>query len=186
MKKILSTILLLLFVAQMAFADIDYQKIYEDLQPPDFSYIHAIDPDQYYDMQHYAWSPYPLFRLNSEVYFKNQTIEPGYYLLTPRKHEDKWYILFKENGNVKYTIPCYKDEIVSELFYQQNLPKEKLTPSQKIHIGFVNAVGHFNSGKRRQAPRTFLEIDDLDNDFVSIVVYYGARKYYILLRSKMK
>ena len=60
------------------------------------------------------------------------------------------------------------------------------TPSQKIHIGFVNAVGHFNSGKRRQAPRTFLEIDDLDNDFISIVVYYGARKYYILLRSKMK
>ena len=73
MKKFLGTILLLLFVTQMAFADIDYQKIYEDLQPPDFSYIHSIDPDQYYDMQHYAWSPYPLFRLNSEVYFKNQT-----------------------------------------------------------------------------------------------------------------
>lgn len=185
MKKLLSILTIFLVSISQAYADIDYQRIYAGLEPANFSYIHGIDPDQYYDNQHYAWSPYPLFRLNSEVYFKNTKITPGYYLLTPREHDGKWYILFKENGLVKATIPCYNDEIVPQVFYEQNLPKEKLTPTQKIHIGFVNAVGHFNSGKRRKAPQTYLEVEDLDNDFVSMVIYYGARRYYILLRSKM-
>lgn len=185
MKKLLSILTIFLVTISQAYADIDYQRIYAGLEPANFSYIHGIDPDQYYDNQHYAWSPYPLFRLNSEVYFKNTKIAPGYYLLTPREHDGKWYILFKENGLVKATIPCYNDEIVPQVFYEQNLPKEKLTPTQKIHIGFVNAVGHFNSGKRRKAPQTYLEVEDLDNDFVSMVIYYGARRYYILLRSKM-
>ncbi len=185
MKKLLLLLTVLFFSISQAYADIDYRRIYQELEPADFSYIHGIDPDQYYDNQHYAWSPYPLFRLNSEVYFKNTKIEPGYYLLTPREHDGKWYVLFKENGVVKATIPCYNNEIVPLGFYELNLPKEKLTPSQKIHINFVNMVGHFNSGKRKQAPKTYLEVEDLDNDFVSMIIYYGARRYYILLRSKM-
>ena len=28
-------------------------------------------------------------------------------------------------------------------------------------------------------------LEDLDNDFLSMVIYYGAKKYYILLRTKM-
>ena len=168
-----------------AFADVDYMKIYNDLENPTFQYVHGIDPDQYFDIKNYAWAPYPLFRLNQEVYFKKQKIEPGYYLLTPREHEGKWYVLFKENGIVKATIPCYKDEIVPPPFYAENLPKEKLTPSQKIHIGFVHLIGKFNSAKRKKAPDTFLEVEDLDNDFMSMTVYYGSKRYYILLRSKM-
>ena len=76
------------------YADAEHEQIYRELELPDFSYIHDIDPGEMYDMQHTSWSPYPLFRLTSPLYFKNITIEPGYYLLTPREHEGSWYILF--------------------------------------------------------------------------------------------
>ena len=65
----------------------NYPQIYNDLQVPTFSYLHDIDPDQYYDMKDTSWSVYPLLRLISPIYFKNITIEPGYYLLTPREHQ---------------------------------------------------------------------------------------------------
>ncbi|MBR1943047.1 hypothetical protein IJ843_04870 [bacterium] len=185
MRKFLLFLMTFVFSFQAASADIDYARIYNDLENPTFQYIHGIDPDQYYDIKNYAWAPYPLLRLNQEVYFKQQKIEPGYYLLTPREHDGKWYVLFKSNGIVKATIPCYKDEIVPVGFYEQNLPKEKLTPTQKIHIGFVHLVGKANSAKRKKSPDTFLELEDLDNDFISMTIYYGAKRYYILLRSKM-
>lgn len=185
MKKLMLIFTVLMFAVQSAQADIDYVQIYNSLEEPTFKYIHGIDPDQFFDIQNYAWAPYPLLRLNQEVYFKNQKIESGYYLLTPREHEGKWYVLFKENGVVKATIPCYKDEIVPAGFYEANLPKEKLTPSQKIHIGFVHLVGKVNSAKRKKSPNTFLELEDLDNDFISMTIYYGSKRYYILLRSKM-
>lgn len=183
MKQLFLLFIVITFCAANAFADVDYARIYAGLEEPTFSYIHGIDPDQYYDSKNYAWSPYPLFRLNQEIYFKKQVIQPGYYLLTPREHDGKWYVLFKENGLVKATIPCYKDEVVPLGFYKLNLPKEKLTPSQKIHIGFVHFIGHFNSAKRKKAPSTFLEIDDVQDDFVSMTIYYGEKRYYILLRS---
>ncbi len=185
MKKLLYVLIVFLFFNLTSNADVDYRSIYNGLENPEFSYIHGIDPDQYYDMQQMAWSPYPLFRLNSEVYFKKQVIPPGYYLLTPREHDGKWYILFKENGTVKATIPCYKHEIVPETFYKDNLPKEKLTPTQKIHIGFVHFVSSFNSAGRKKAPSTYLEIEDVDNDYLSIILYYGSWKYYIVLRNKI-
>ena len=185
MKKLIIIFTFIVFCVQSAFADIDYVKIYNSMEEPTFQYIHGIDPDQFFDIKNYAWAPYPLLRLNQEVYFKKQKIEPGYYLLTPREHEGKWYILFKSNGIVKATIPCYKDEIVPAGFYEANLPKEKLTPSQKIHIGFINLVGKANSAKRKKSPNTFLEIEDIDNDFIAMTIYYGYKRYYILLRSKM-
>ena len=163
----------------------NYAQLYDSLENPTFSYVHGIDPNQYYDNKNYAWSPYPLFRLNQEVYFKKQVIQPGYYLLTPREHEGKWYILFKENGVVKATIPCYKDEIVPANFYNANLPKEKLTPSAKLHLKFNNFVGHVSSSSgKKSSPKTFLEIEDVDNDFVLMTVYYGNKRYYITLRSR--
>lgn len=185
MKKFLFTFIMFTVCILPVNADIDYARIYNELEEPSFQYIHGIDPDQFYDIKNYAWAPYPLLRLNQEVYFKKQKIEPGYYLLTPREHDGKWYILFKTNGIVKATVPCYKDEIVPPTFYELNLPKEKLTPTQKIHIGFVHLVGKVNSAKRKKAPDTFLELEDLDNDFISMTVYYGAKRYYILLRSKL-
>lgn len=161
----------------------NYSDIYKSLEPADFSYMHDIDPDQYYDMKDTAWSPYPLLRLNSPIYFKNQTIEPGYYLLTPREHKNKWYLLFKQNGRVAHIIPIYEREMTPEFFYDKHLPKPKLTPSQKVHMGVLDFFGNFKSSKRKEPIKTYMEINDLENYFVSIVIYYGSHKYSTIFRT---
>ncbi len=161
----------------------NYAQIYNDLQPADFSYLHDIDPDQYYDMKDASWSPYPLFRLNSAIYFKGITIEPGYYLLTPREHNDKWYLLFKQNGVVKYIIPVYERDITPEFFYDEHLSKPKLTAAQKIHMGTLDFLGKFKSTKRKEPIKNYLEINDLENHFVSIVIYYGSHRYATIFRT---
>ena len=161
----------------------NYAEIYNNLQPADFAYVHDIDPEQFYDIKDTTWAPYPLLRLNSYIYFKNQSIEPGYYLITPREHKGNWYILFKQNGKVSYIIPVYERDIVVETFYETHLPKPKLTFSQKVHMGFLSLLGKFNSTKRRDPVKSYMEINDLENYFVSIVIYYGAHKYSTIFRT---
>ena len=161
----------------------DYVSIYNSLEPADFSYMHGIDPDQYYDIKDTTWAPYPLLRLNSYIYFKKEAIEPGYYLITPREHKGKWYMLFKQNGKVAHIIPVYERELVPEGFYDAHLPKPKLTPSQKVHMGFLSFLGKFNSTKRRDPVQSYMEINDLENYFVSIIIYYGPRKYSTIFRT---
>lgn len=184
MKKILSVLCIILLGICVYAEETDYEQIYRDLEPADFSYVHDIDPGEMYDTQNTSWSPYPLFRLTSPLFFKNVTIEPGYYLLTPREHKGNWYILFKEQGKVKYIIPVYNREIVPMGFYDENLPKPKLTPSQKFHIKFYDFVGKYiKSSQRKPAPNTFLEATDLENNFISIVIYWGDYRYYMILRT---
>ncbi len=161
----------------------NYAEIYNNLKEPDFSYLHNIDPEQYYDMKDATWSPYPLIRLNSPIYFKNITVEPGYYLLTPREHEGDWFILFKQNGIVKYIIPVYNRDYTPEMFYDEHIPKPKLTTAQKIHMGFLDFIGNFKSTKRKTAVQTYMEINDLENYFVSIIIYYGSHKYSTIFRT---
>lgn len=161
----------------------DYVKIYNDLKPADFSYVHGIDPEEYYDIKDTTWAPYPLLRLNSYIYFKDIAIEPGYYLITPREHKGNWYILFKQNGKVAYIIPVYDKGFVSEMFYETHIPKPKLTPSQKVHMGFLSFLGKFSSTKRRDPVKSYMEINDLENYFVSIIIYYGPKKYSTIFRT---
>ncbi len=161
----------------------NYAQIYAGLEVPEHSYLHGIDPDQYYDMKDAAWSPYPLIRLNSPIYFKSLTIEPGYYLLTPREHKDKWYILFKQNGVVTHIIPVYERDYTPEMFYDEHIPKPKLTKAQKIHMGVLDFLGNFNSTKRKTPVQSYLEVNDLENYFVSIVIYYGSHKYSTIFRT---
>lgn len=161
----------------------DYAQIYNNLEVPSFTYMHDIDPDQYFDIKDTAWSPYPLLRLNSYIYFKNIAIEPGYYLLTPREYKGNWYLLFKQNGKVAHIIPVYDRKIVAEDFYETHLPKPKLTFAQKVHMGALSFLGKFSSTKRRDPIKSYLEINDLENYFLSIVIYYGNHKYYTILRS---
>lgn len=161
----------------------NYAQIYNELEVPTFSYLHDIDPDQFYDMKDTAWSVYPLFRLNSPIYFKSITIEPGYYLITPREHKDKWYILFKQNGVVKHIIPVYERDYTPEMFYDEHIPKPKLTKAQKIHMGVLDFLGNFNSTKRKTPVQSYLEVNDLENYFLSIVIYYGSHKYSTLFRT---
>lgn len=161
----------------------DYAGIYNSLEPATHSYLHGIDPDQYYDMKDAAWSPYPLLRLNSYIYFKNIAIEPGYYLLTPREHKGKWYMLFKQNGTVSHIIPVYERDIVPEFFYEKHLPQPKLTGAQKIHMGVLDFIGKFKSSKRKPPIKSYMEITDLENHFVKIVIYYGNHKYFTIFRT---
>ncbi|MCQ2739026.1 MAG: hypothetical protein MJ237_02230 [bacterium] len=161
----------------------NYSLIYQNLEPADFSYLHDMDPDQYYDIKDTTWAPYPLLRLNSYIYFKNQTIEPGYYLINPREHNGKWYMLFKQNGRVMHIIPTYERSITPMDFYETHLPKPKLTKAQKIHIGVLNFIGKTKSSKRREPVKSYMEINDLENYFVSIIIYYGDHKYSTLFRT---
>lgn len=161
----------------------NYTNIYNSLEPADFSYLHNIDPDQYYDMKDSAWSVYPLLRLNSPIYFKNSVIEPGYYLLTPREHKNKWYILFKQNGQVAHIIPVFERSYTPEKFYDEHIPKPKLTPSQKVHMKILSTVGKTKSSKRKEPIQSYLEVNDLDNYLISIVIYYGGHKYSTLFRT---
>lgn len=161
----------------------NYAQIYNDLELADFSYLHDVDPDQYYDMKDTTWSVYPLLRLNSPIYFKSITVVPGYYLLTPREHEGKWFILFKQNGQVKYIIPVYERDYTPEMFYDEHIPKPRYTWAQKVHMGFLDFIGNFKSTKRKAPIQTYLEVNDLENYFVSIIIYYGAHKYSTIFRT---
>lgn len=164
--------------------DIDVEQMYRDMPVPDFKYVHNIDPGEYQDTMHSTWSPYPLFRLTAPLFFKSVAIEPGYYLLTPREHNGAWYMLFKEAGKVKYIVPCYKKEMVPMDFYKNNLPQIKLTKTQLIREKALKFVGkHVKSSKRDPIPDTYLEATDLDNNFISIIVYWGNYRYYFVLRS---
>ena len=161
----------------------NYAQIYNDLQPADFAYVHDIDPDQFYDIKDTTWAPYPLLRLNSYIYFKDQSIEPGYYLITPREHKGNWYMLFKQNGKISHIIPVYEKNIVPETFYETHLPKPKLTFAQKAHMGFLSFLGKFKSTKRRDPVKSYMEINDLENYFVSIIIYYSSYKYSTIFRT---
>lgn len=161
----------------------NYPEIYKNLQPAKHSYLHGIDPEQYYEMKDATWAPYPLLRLNSYIYFKDRSIEPGYYLLTPRKHKDSWYLLFKQNGKVAHIIPVFEREITPEGFYEKHLPKPKLNGAQKIHMGVLNLIGKVKSSKRKEPIKSYMEINDLENHFVSIIIYYGNHKYSTIFRT---
>ncbi len=164
--------------------DIDIEEQYRQMPVPEFKYMHDIDPGEYQDTMNSTWSPYPLFRLTAPLYFKTIAIMPGYYLLTPREHEGKWYILFKEAGRVKYIVPCYKQDVVPVDFYKNNLPQVKMTKVQLIREKALRFVGKtFKSSKRRVIPDTYLEASDLDNNFISLIVYWGDFKYYLVLRT---
>lgn len=164
--------------------DIDIEQMYRDMPVPEFKYIHNVDPGEYQDTMYSTWSPYPLFRLTAPLYFKTVAIAPGYYLLTPREHKGAWYILFKEAGKVKYIVPCYKKEMVPLNFYQNNLPQIKMTKPQLIREKALKFIGKtFKTAKRKPIPDTYLEATDLDNNFISIIVYWGNYRYYMVLRT---
>lgn len=185
MRKAILILFLIILGSNISFcSEPDYRQIYLDLQVPAFSYMHGIDPGQYYDNKDAAYSVYPLFRLSSPLYFKTVKILPGYYDLTPVTYKDGQYLLFKDNGVVKYTVPIYKKELVPDGFYESHLPKPKLTLGQKLSTGFGSFLGkHFKCSQRKLPVKSYLELTELDNQFVSIVVYYGDYRYYTIFRT---
>lgn len=163
----------------------EYQQVYQDLEVPTFNFIHGIDPDQYYDMKDTAWSPYPLMRLNSPIYFKSVTIMPGYYLLTPRQYKGDWYILFKEAGKVKYIIPVFEKCFHEPTYYHTHLKELDMRKSQRFMVKFLNGIGKiFKNSKRRPATQTNIELTDLDNKFLLIELHYAQYCYKCIFRAE--
>ncbi|MEI8128350.1 MAG: hypothetical protein WCG95_01910 [bacterium] len=185
MKKIMIFLFLIISGANASFcSESDYRQIYLDLQVPTFSYVHGIDPGQYYDNKNASYSTYPLFRLSSPLYFKTITIMSGYYALTPVTYKGESYLLFKDCGVVKYTVPVYKKEFVPEGFYESHLPKPRLNFKQQMTENFYGFLGkHVKNAQRKPAVKTYLEVNDLDNQLVSIIVYYGPYRYYTIFRT---
>ena len=161
----------------------DYESIYNSLDEADFDYLFGIDPYQAEEYKVYMRSPYPLFRSGVNLVFKSKTIPAGYYLLTPREKNGKTYILFKENGRVAFTIPVYKEDIISNDFYKEKLPQEKLNPYEKTKKGTMNFIGK-KWGKRNQRtpiPNAYIEFDDA-GDYWSMILYYETKKYYLVFK----
>jgi len=161
----------------------DWQDLYEQQQSADFEYIFGIDPYQNEEYKKYMYSPYPLFRLGVTLIFKNITINPGYYHLTPREKNGKTWILFKENGRVSYIIPSYNEDIVADSFWEEKLPHPKLNAYEKLRKNTTNFIGKkFGSkNQRTPIPNAYIEFDD-KGDYYNMILYYGNKKYYLIFK----
>ena len=92
-------------------------------------------------------------------------------------------MLFKQNGQVVHIIPVYDRDYTPESFYDRHIPKPKLTKTQKIHMKTLDIIGKKKSSKRKEPIKSFLEVNDLDNYFISIIIYYGGHKYSTIFRT---
>ncbi len=192
MKNILKILTLLIFsifiVSAPAFSNEreTFDKIYEELLPADFEYMFGIDPYQAEDYTKYMYSPYPLFRVGVPFIFKDIKIEPGYYILTPRKKGGRTFVLFKEQGRVKYLIPVYDVDVVDPLFYDQYIPEKKKgfweTAGQKTS----NFIGRLFPKKtqRMPAPKAYIEVNDIDREYFQVILFYGTQKYYMIFKQR--
>ena len=161
----------------------DYDTIYDSLSEADFDYLFGIDPHQADEYKIYMRSPYPLFRSGVNLVFKTKVIPSGYYLLTPREKNGKTYVLFKENGRVAYTIPVYKEDIISKDFYKTKLPREKLNPYEKTKKNTSNFFGKVMGKKNQRTPipNAYIEFND-EGEYWNMILYYETKKYYLLFK----
>ncbi len=194
MKTFLKILILLIFGIVISMPDTSafageketYNEIYEKLEPADFEYIFGIDPYQAEDYTKYMYSPYPLFRVGVPFIFKNTKIEPGYYILTPRKKAGKTFVLFKEQGRVKYMVPVYNIDLVDPLFYNQYIPEKKKGFWSKVGSGISNTIGRAFPKKtqRMPAPKAYIEVNDIDREFYQVILFYGEHKYYMIFKQQ--
>lgn len=69
-------------------------------------------------------------------------------------------------------------------FYDDHIPKPKLTISQSLHIKAMDTIGKiFPSAKRKPAPQAYLEATDLERNYLSLVIYFGNYRYYTIFRT---
>ena len=189
MKKNFFVLIISLFLcAGTVFAEAaneDYAKLYKFANIPDFELVHDLDPYQNEDYQKYAWSPYPLFRLAVDLYFKNQTIPAGYYILTPRTINDREYVLFKESGKVKYIIPVVKKELVAPGYYDTMVPKAKKSKWQSFCENVRDKFYTFfrNSSRKSPPPGSYIQSYYIDGNMFLVIMCYGDYKYTMVFKS---
>ena len=189
MKKKLFTILFIfsmlisLATPLCANAEPDYEILYAQAQEADFKFMHDIDPYQDEDNFQYAWSPYLLFRTSSNFIFKSSTIPAGYYLLTPRQHNGKDWILFKQQGKVLFIIPVLRTEVVPPDFYKTKIPKPKKSGWQKIGDGIAQVFYRvFKSSKKKNPPPSYIEVERYEGNLYLMKYYYDKTVYITLFR----
>ncbi len=180
-KTLLIFLIVFIFSVQAVFAE-DYESLYNNAEPLGTTLYNDIDPFEDEDSLKYAYNPYPLFRTSAYLYFKDMTIAPGYYSITPRKLKGKDYILFKQGGKVKFIIPAAKKEMTPLNFYKANIPERKKTKWQK----FSSAVSDkfyttCIKSQKMPPPKSFIKVD-ADIIYIIVTIYYGEDKYIILFR----
>ena len=172
----------MIFLNMPVWADDDYDYLYENAQPFTSKLYNDIDPFQDEDTIKYSWSPYPLFRTSTDLFFKDFKIEPGYYLLTPRCLSGKDYILFKQNGKVAFIIPAVKKEDTPLNFYDANVPKMKLTKWQKFTLDVRKKFYDTAKDSGKSTPPNSLVNVDVQVKYIVLTLYYGEYKYTALFK----
>ena len=52
-----------------------------------------------------------------------------------------------------------------------------------MHMKILKTVGKKKRSMRKEPVKSYLEVNDLDNYFISIIIYYGGHKYSTLFRT---
>ncbi|MBQ9245793.1 hypothetical protein IJ182_05960 [bacterium] len=182
MKKILTIIGLICLMVSSIVLAADYDAMYDGAELFPSKLYNDIDPFEDEDAIKYAYSPYPLFRTSAFMYFKDYTIEPGYYSVVPRKLKDKYYVLFKQGGKVQFIIPIAKKEPTPVHFYEANTPKVHQTKVQKITGAVRNKFYNISkSSMKIDPPKSMINID-VEVKYIIMTLYYGEDKFTLLFR----
>ena len=182
MKKFFLICFVYIFAAGLAFAEPDIEALYNNAEPFSSKLYNDVDPFEDEDALKYAWSPYPLFRSSANLYFKDLTIEPGYYILTPRTLKGKDYVLFKQSGNVVFIIPSAKTEKTPLNFYQANTPQPRKTKLQKFATNIRDKFYEISGDSMRATPpKSYVNVD-AGVTFITVLLYYGENKYTLIFK----
>jgi hypothetical protein len=144
-----------------------------------------LDPYEQQDNYTCARSPYPSIRIAMPMYSLKTTIEPGYYLLTPRKVGARDYMLFKESGKVLYSVPIFESKQIDP---EKEYPQAK-DPYDNAPYGLKSIFKGLGiiSGRRTpiiKMPTHKLECFQYNDQFYGINVYYKDRIYKTVYKIK--
>ena len=171
-----------MLIQNPVFAETDWDTLYDESKPFESKLMNSIDPFQDEDTVKYAYTPYPLFRTSVYLYYRNMTIPSGYYQLTPRKMNGKYYVFFKTNGKVKYIIPVVKRELIASTFYKKYMPDPKLTAGQTVAKNWRHFWSRIFKGSGKQPPPpSYVELLNLDTCFV-LKLYYKDHCYFTVYK----
>lgn len=189
MKRFLLLLMFLCLISsssKLYAEDSQYDEIYYNLAVPQITFENDVDPYEAEDNSQFHVSPYPLMRISSTLVFKEVKIPADYYLISPRKVNDSYYVLFKQGGKVKYVVPTYETESVLPLTtYPQPEKKKKqwwdypLTP---LKWGLGIAMGKDDPPPR--TPQTMVKTYDLDSRYYAIDLYYNDRVYKTIFKKE--
>jgi len=164
----------------------DIEAVYNKQIPLDIKFENNLDPYEQQDNYTCARSPYPLVRTVMPMYSGKTIIDPGYYLLTPRKIGARDYLLFKEQGRVLYSVPIFESkQIDPDKEYPQ--PKDPYDDAPYGLKSLFKGIGII-SGRRTHAPQVPLNKVDCftyNDQFYGINVYYKDRMYKTVYKTKI-